>query len=50
MDHIEDVVTPAEAGAAMMEPLAEATGVVGAVVGRRECHMAPHQWMHPPTL
>ncbi len=49
MDHIEDVVTPAEAGAAMMDPLAEATGVVGAVVGPRECHMAPHQWTHPPT-
>jgi len=49
MDHIEDVETPAEAGAAMMDPLAEATGVVGAVVGPRECHTAPHQWMHPPT-
>ena len=49
MDHIEDVVTPAEAGAAMMDPLAEATGAVGAVVGPRECHTAPHQWMHPPT-
>ena len=49
MDHIEDVATPAEAGAAMMDPLAEATGVVGAVVGPRECHMAPHQWMHPQT-
>ena len=49
MDHIKDVVTPAEAGAAMMDPLAEATGVVGAVVGPRECHTAPHQWMHPPT-
>ncbi len=49
MGHIEDVVTPAEAGAAMMDPLAEATGVVRAVVGPRECYMAPHPWMPPPT-